>query len=391
MKIRNKNVYWMLFLCMIVNMYGVVSADISPKPRSFADTPAPTQKNEEVSVEMVKEVVELTLYKKHLDVVAEFWMKNHDKGTVRFETGFPVGAFKNIVNFSVTINGKEIPATLIDRHSSKTDRHTPFNQNDYWYVWDAIYPGESTEKHEVRYSVELYGYHHPAGPFPTGYILSTGKAWKNPIGNAIVTLRFGDDMSSDCIRGISPETGCKVYKDKVVWTRSNFEPESYDNIQIEYSRVPMVTTLLDNLASLENEMQDVWNTMNSPDSTLSQRESLRSKMHGLSKQIQDQKRELLKELKTQNSEARKDAQKALQQNQKRGDAAAAGKSKEMMDQSDENARKLRELEEKLNKQTMSEGSPSRQQMDQAIQQAPKGPKGSGPGRTSSDSRCQSAG
>ena len=227
---------------MILSALIAFGSDIGPKPLSYAGHPTPLHDLKGVEVEMAAEDVKLVLHKTKLDVEAVFHMLNHG-ADAEFEEGFPIGAFRNMTGFSVTIDGKPLAFKLVDRKSAdpKADRsaepaRNPFEGRrdatpDYWYVWNAAFKAGARHTHVVKYSVSL---EHQHFYHQTGYILHTGAAWKNPIGKATVTLTFGDGTSAEHLRGVQPADAARVQSNQVIWTFENLEPTKAHDIVINY-------------------------------------------------------------------------------------------------------------------------------------------------------------
>jgi hypothetical protein len=220
-----------------------LASDIGPKPLDYAGHPTPLADMKGIDVEMASEDVKLVLSKAKLDVDAVFHMVNHG-GAAEFEEGFPVGPYKTMTRFSVTIDGKPVPFKLVDRNSAdpRADRSqeaTPdyFGKGakpaDYWYVWTASFAAGGKHTHQVKYSVSLEHQHFYK---QTGYVLHTGAAWKNAIGKAVVTLTFGDGFTIGHLRGVSPAG--RFEADRVVWTFENLEPTKEHDLAIRYSLNP---------------------------------------------------------------------------------------------------------------------------------------------------------
>jgi hypothetical protein len=218
---------------------GPVLADIGPKPTTSGRNLTPGGDLAGLEVEMAAEEVELVLRrgkkKNHdkLDVVARFWMKNRGE-TATFETGFPIGAYENFENFSITVDGRKVDFDLVNRSPSRQRRLLGRGRaNDYWYVWTATYPGRTTSRHVVRYTVDIAGRPRSYSRF-AGYTLSTGAPWKNPIGRATVTLRCTDGWSLDHLVTVKPKQGGVRHADRIVWTFTNLEPTKEHDIRFSY-------------------------------------------------------------------------------------------------------------------------------------------------------------
>jgi len=221
---------------------GEARADIGPKPTTTGLTIGPGKDLEGIEVAMAAEEVDLRLSsvgkeKDRLEVTAVFTMRNPG-APAEFETGFPVGAYKDVFeSFSVHVAGKKVDFDLVNRGgpepaSARARAEAgPRDGPDYWYVWKGAFPsGES--RHEVRYRVKIVR-HNMSGS--TGYVLHTGAAWKGPIGKATIRLAFGPGYSPDHILSLSPTEGARREKDRYVWELTDIEPTGKGDIRIVYS------------------------------------------------------------------------------------------------------------------------------------------------------------
>jgi hypothetical protein len=243
----------------------LAAADVGPKPLSYAGHPTPLRDMKGIEVEMAAEEVKLVLSKAKLEVDALFTMVNHGPDA-EFEEGFPVGPYKTMPEFSITLDGKPAAFKLVDRNSSdpSADRSKEADPDyfggkgrkgdkvaDFWYVWTAAFKAGGRHTHQVRYTVSLahqHFYHQ------TGYTLHTGAAWKNPIGKAVVTLTFGKDSSLHHLRGVSPFDAARYEADRVVWTFESFEPGKEHDILIRYD----LDSWQDDLATARKDAAGSW-------------------------------------------------------------------------------------------------------------------------------------
>jgi hypothetical protein len=249
-------------LLALLLVAGVAAADIGPKPTTSGRTPLPPGEDMEgVEVEMAAERVDLILSKtedprrERLDVTAVFEMKNHGE-TVTFETGFPVGAYPNMSEFSITIDGRKVDFDLVNRGTDEEDRPATRGgrgraRADYWYVWQATYPGRATSRHVVKYAVDVF---RPMMSQRTGYVLSTGAPWKNAIGSAVVTLRCADGMTLDHLLELEPFEGGVRHEDRIVWTFEDLEPTKEHDIRISYCE----ETRTDAMARAREKAKSSW-------------------------------------------------------------------------------------------------------------------------------------
>lgn len=236
-------------------------ADMGPKPRTTAPGLQFHKGDlEDIPVEMTAEEVDLVLSKgdggDNLSVTATFHMTNLGEDT-GFEVGFPIGTHKNMTGFKVTTDGVEHEIKLIDRKPAKEGDDAEsrmMHVHDYWYVWDASYKAGAKVTHVVSYNVNVW---HHASNRNTGYILQSGAGWKNAIGKAVVTLKFGDGLSPDHLRNIGPKRDFEFKDGVFTWTFNDLEPTAGDNIVISYDNR---TTFADEVAQLRAEKNKHWDS-----------------------------------------------------------------------------------------------------------------------------------
>lgn len=260
-----------LALAALVTAAVPAAADIGPKPTSSGRTPGPSAQTGPsgkdvagIGVRMEAEDVRLLLRrdgpdKEKLDVHAVFSMRN-DGDAETFETGFPVGAYRNMDAFSVEIDGKAIDFDIVDRAASapaeaqgggarRRDPHP-----DWWYVWTATYPARTVSTHVVKYTVALErgGVRKHNGV--AGYVLHTGAGWKGTIGRAVVTLRTGEGFTLDHLQRYAPKRGGARHADRIEWSWTDLEPTKEDDLMVLYFNEP----LTDELAEVREKAKTSW-------------------------------------------------------------------------------------------------------------------------------------
>lgn len=236
-----------------VLLFGLAPAlaDIGPKPTTSGSTPAAMGEDMPgIEVEMTEETVDLLLTRAgekedRLEVRAEFLMKNHGE-TATFETGFPIGRFRNFEAFSIEIDGKPVDFDVVSRKQGRA--------REYWYAWQATYPGHAVSRHVVKYAVKVA--RRSVSPSYAGYVLRTGAPWKGPIGKATVTLRCGEGLSFDQFFRYKPNAGGRREADRVVWSFTNFEPTKDHDITFYYDD----RILEDEIAKAREEAKSVWSS-----------------------------------------------------------------------------------------------------------------------------------
>jgi hypothetical protein len=251
-----------LSACLLLALCAApLMADIGPKPRTTGPGMVPRTDMKGVEIEMTSEEVKLILSKTKdsdtLDVTVTFHMTNHGKAAA-FEIGFPMGAYKNMSDFSVTTDGVKREAKVIDKNPEpeKEGKKGMRRQwaHDYWWVWDESWAEGAKVTHVVKYKLNVW---HWSNYRSTGYILHTGAAWKNKIKSARVTLSFASDMGLGYIDRLGP-AGFKIKDGKVLWNFKDLEPTGKDDIQIHYDRDE---TVAQKDARLVKESAKWWSSM----------------------------------------------------------------------------------------------------------------------------------
>jgi hypothetical protein len=225
------------------------AADIGPKPTSSGRTPGPSGADVSgIGVRMEAEEVSLLLRRdgpdrEKLDVSAVFKMRN-DGDSETFETGFPVGAYKNMDAFSIEIDGKRVDFDIVDRAAASPEgKEAPpggrDQHPDWWYVWSGTYPARTVSTHVVKYTVDLRRGGVAKRNGAAGYVLHTGAGWKGTIGRAVVTLRTGEGLTLDHLERYAPKKLGTRHADRIEWTWTDLEPTKDDDLLVLYFDKPL--------------------------------------------------------------------------------------------------------------------------------------------------------
>ncbi|MDO8684794.1 MAG: DUF4424 family protein [Armatimonadota bacterium] len=190
------------------------------------------------SIRLIKERVDVRLMGlRPAKVRCEFLFKNEGKSPVTVKMGFPVHASgdvrpiksTNLRNFRSYVDGKPIKTRFAQA------RPTTESQYKAWYVKNVSFaPGQT------RKVVDIYG--SPLGDafIRTNridhffhYILTTGRNWKGPIGEAVIAVDISYMPKGYVLEAARPNNYF-LRGSRLTWTMRNFEPN--ENIGLDFGQ-----------------------------------------------------------------------------------------------------------------------------------------------------------
>lgn len=139
-----------------------------------------------------------------------------------------------------------------------------FDEYSSWFTFKVHFKkGErKTIKNTYKFSLSYYS----NGELMTGYIIKTGSLWKDKIGNARVTF-YMPGLKPYNINSLYGGPYFSFEQDKIVWQRSNFEPD--EDLEIYFIRFDELiknteeTEFKNGLKEMEKELADQLNEINS--------------------------------------------------------------------------------------------------------------------------------
>lgn len=172
-------------------------------------------------IQMADEKISIQLYRGYAVVKGIYKMYNDTKDTVRIKTGYPLNGsydgetdnykraeirFDSLYGLDVKINN--LPAEII---SEPADSSQGYSHNDNWYIWNNIFSPEDTTVITVYFIVNTnntsirqgYTKDHFNGFI---YVLETGSTWKQPIKSGEIRIQTMDDIITQDIKGIKPDS-----------------------------------------------------------------------------------------------------------------------------------------------------------------------------------------
>lgn len=231
-----------LTLCLQTNLF----ADISPNPIKAKSI---SPKNQ-TSIRMESEKVIIDLYNDSSVVKCLFNMKNLGEQE-KLQIGFPEMTFhyyrqKSKVDeasrFQVKENGKVVNFDFSD--SLKYDKDYRKKVESYqikeeWYLWESEFQQGESKTIEIQYSLPFGMLYKTNERFFT-YLVSTGANWKGTIGKAEIIVNL-KDIEMDSIVSKNP-SNCEINNNQLIWTFSDFEPTTKDDIKINYNSSKILYT-----------------------------------------------------------------------------------------------------------------------------------------------------
>jgi hypothetical protein len=204
-------------LALAVLLLGLgwnASADIAPMPLLTGGN-ALAPKDQNATVEMASEEVDLYPSKEANRVVARFSMKNPGAEDVTLKVGFPSYFELNLQDFQVEINGQKQAASA-EKETLTAGRKQLFK---YWMCWDMTFPkGKETQikvSYAVKMSTMLPSYARAKTDlvgesllfYNSGYVLRTGAGWAGNIGKAVIRLHYEAALKKQAVSNLNPKDG----------------------------------------------------------------------------------------------------------------------------------------------------------------------------------------
>lgn len=205
------------------------TADVAPEPVRRGPARQEARMGE-TPVRMAAEEVTLTLSPGRLDVEAVFHMHNPTDADIAMEVGFPQGSHDApLRGFTADRYGVPFDVSIVDRNIDLPREQRDAQGEDFWIVWDAVYPAGKTVTETVRYRMDVTD--------SAGYILHTGAGWAGTIGRAQVTLHLAEGMTlaqieealplEGMLEGLLPADGTEIR-----WVFEDLEPTEAHDIRI---------------------------------------------------------------------------------------------------------------------------------------------------------------
>lgn len=201
-------------------------------------------------IQMTDELVSILLFKGYAVVKGEYRMYNETKDTITIRTGYPLntnfnsetkGSYRNEIRFD-SLYGLKV---IVNSHpvqfvSVPSDGKKEYSKNDNWYVWNNTFPPGDTTLITVYFIVNTndnivrkgYTKDHYNGFI---YVLETGATWKQPILNGELRIKMEDELNTEDIKGVRPDTVFMVNEKIMQYKFWNISPAYNDNIIITYS------------------------------------------------------------------------------------------------------------------------------------------------------------
>lgn len=176
--------------------------------------------SEDIKVDVKKGFVECNFVFKNTgkekDVLMGFPAKMEDEGDNTMEENLYLNDFKSFTGEN------EIPVQMENGVKPKDLKDSSYPFYSAWYTFSVHFNEGETKTIKNTYSVKFTAY--STGETRAGYILKTGAFWKDPIGHAKVTFDLGD-IEPYRLANIYPYSMSFEGKNKLVWEKSNFEPD----------------------------------------------------------------------------------------------------------------------------------------------------------------------
>ena len=202
--------------------------------------------SEEIWVDVEKGFVECKFVFKNTgekkDVLMGFPAKMEDNGDNTMEKNL---YFKD---FKTYLKGAEIPVNTEKGIKPVDLKDSTYPYYSEWYTFNVHFDAGETKNIRNTYRVDSTYY--STGDVLSGYILKTGAFWKDAIGYAKVTFDLGNIKPYEISR-IFPFSMKYEGKNKLVWERSNFEPEF--DLEIMYNAYRYNIEALQTIDSIDRD------------------------------------------------------------------------------------------------------------------------------------------
>lgn len=262
----NKNIQYLIAICIIMGISARLFADIAPTQyKGWTLSP-----KFESQVQLVSETVDI-YWSKVCKVKTVFYLNNHSDTAVHMKIGFPDNltflkeksihdmifksrkeiskdSINKIYDFAFTLNGSQLLETDIPNRD--------INRNEeQWYGWDCtIQPGQNTV--HLSYNVRPNPTYAYAWQDNLYYVLHTGKFWDAKIDNAVVTVHFPHKISRDQIDKKTTPLEFNITDSSIVWEFRDFEPTDDHNIHLQIIGFDIFQQLIKYKTLLSNSQID---------------------------------------------------------------------------------------------------------------------------------------
>ncbi|HPU41049.1 MAG TPA: hypothetical protein PKY26_01385 [Acetivibrio clariflavus] len=175
-------------------------------------------------------------------------------------------------DFKTYLDDTEIPVNTEKGKKPVDLKDSTYPYYSEWYTFNVHFAAGETKNIRNTYKVESTLYSN--GDILSGYILKTGAFWKDTIGHAKVTFDLGNIKPYEISR-IFPFSMKYEGENKLVWERSNFEPEF--DLEIMYNNYRYDIDTLQNQDYIDKE------SLQAAIDEVKKFEELKSKLDGMSK------------------------------------------------------------------------------------------------------------
>jgi hypothetical protein len=155
------------------------------------------------SIQMVKEVVNVKMYREYCKVNCRFWFVNNGN-TVLDTIGFPDFLYSHIYkskplkNFKTFINSKIVKT---EQKKEIFNKDSLFQFTRSWYTWTCLFSKNDTVIIDNTYTAS-WGTS-PFGFIEFEYVLGTATSWKGPIKEGTIILNY-ENVASKLFTSLKP-------------------------------------------------------------------------------------------------------------------------------------------------------------------------------------------
>lgn len=244
--LQNMKIHKIAIIILTLCLHSNLFADIAPNPIK-AKSISP---KEQTSIRMESEKVIIDLYNDSSVVKCLFNMKNLGEPE-KLQIGFPEMTFHyyrqrskvdEASRFQVKENGKVVNFDFSDSLKNDKDyrkKVESYQIKEEWYLWESEFQQGESKTIEIQYSLPFGMLKRTNERFFT-YLLSTGANWKGTIEKAEIIVNL-KDIEIDSLISKKPNN-CLIHNNQLIWTFSDFEPTTKDDIKINYNSSKILYT-----------------------------------------------------------------------------------------------------------------------------------------------------
>lgn len=198
-------------------------------------------------IQMQSEHIVANIYPGFAVVKGTYYMYNHTTKPVQLNIGYPVNPkqFDNVSNLNIEFTDIYEMQVKIDgsalKNTFERSQIESASKRNGWYTFPALFPPTDTLLIEVYYLLNTSEASYTKGYSSKDvdaftYVLESGRAWKESIGNGIIEIHFKDGLRPIDVYGMRSNQKYFTNDTAILCTFQNLEPSTDDNLVIWYKK-----------------------------------------------------------------------------------------------------------------------------------------------------------